>query len=181
MLQVPTPNPLHVLLEMRTMQQHRNPKDKLVPKLLLPQPPPKLLPTLSFPIWDTLAFLLDPSLSLRPLLVSCLLGSELDHSVSTVHTQVCVHSTTIQSTEYFVYVSCCGLLFFPLHLLAAGAALQSLTSEQLHQLEGMERANVEARIAVLRDVQKLLDSAVLRLNQYSTVMSVIRCVYDVTL
>jgi hypothetical protein len=38
----------------------------------------------------------------------------------------------------------------------------------------MERANVEARITVLRDVQKLLDSAVLRLNQYSTVMSVIR-------
>ena len=40
----------------------------------------------------------------------------------------------------------------------------------------MERANVEARIAVLRDVQKLLDSAVLRLNQYSAVMAVLRWV-----
>jgi len=52
--------------------------------------------------------------------------------------------------------------------------LRSLSDEQLKQLEGMERANVEARIAVLRDVQKLLDSAVLRLNQYTAVMSVIR-------
>ena len=57
---------------------------------------------------------------------------------------------------------------------AAGEALQSLSTEQLMQLEGMERANVEARIAVLRDVQKLLDSAVLRLNQYTTVMTAIR-------
>ena len=62
-------------------------------------------------------------------------------------------------------------------VVAAGTALQSLTEEQLQQLEGMERANVEARIAVLRDVQKLLDSAVLRLNQYTTVMSIIRCVH----
>lgn len=64
------------------------------------------------------------------------------------------------------------------HLVAAGASLQSLSAEQLQQLEGMERANVEARISVLRDVQKLLDSAVLRLNQYSIVMSVIRCAHD---
>ncbi len=60
--------------------------------------------------------------------------------------------------------------FFPL----AGESIQSLSTEQLHQLEGMERANVEARIAVLRDVQKLLDGAVLRLNQYSAVMGTLR-------
>ena len=59
-------------------------------------------------------------------------------------------------------------------LVAGGESLQSLSAEQLAQLEGMERANVEARIAVLRDVQKLLDSAVLRLNQYSAVMATIR-------
>ena len=52
--------------------------------------------------------------------------------------------------------------------------MQALTIEQLQQLEGMERANVEARLTLLRDVQKLLDSAVLRLNQYSTVMAALR-------
>lgn len=50
-------------------------------------------------------------------------------------------------------------------------ALQSLSDEELRALEGMERANVEARIALLRNVQKLLDTAVTQLNQYSTVMA----------
>lgn len=53
----------------------------------------------------------------------------------------------------------------------SGGAQGSLSDEELKFLEGMERANVEARIAVLRDVQKLLDSAVTRLNQYSAVMA----------
>ena len=50
-------------------------------------------------------------------------------------------------------------------------ALRSLSDEQLSSLEGMERANVEARIALLRNVQRLLDAAVAQLNQYSTVMA----------
>ena len=58
-----------------------------------------------------------------------------------------------------------------------GDALQALSLEQLQQLEGMERANVEARLSLLRDVQKLLDSAVLRLNQYTTVMAAVRWVW----
>ena len=48
---------------------------------------------------------------------------------------------------------------------------QGLTDEQLRELEGMERANVEARIALLRNVQQLLDAAVGQLNQYSTIMA----------
>lgn len=52
-----------------------------------------------------------------------------------------------------------------------GDAQRALSDEELKSLEGMERANVEARIAVLRDIQKLLDAAVTRLNQYSTVMA----------
>jgi len=60
------------------------------------------------------------------------------------------------------------------HCAVAGDALKELSVEQLRQLEGMERANVEARLAVLRDVQKLLDGAVLKLNQYSAVMATIR-------
>lgn len=55
-----------------------------------------------------------------------------------------------------------------------GDAMKDLSTDQLHQLEGMERANIEARLVLLRDVQKLLDSAVLRLNQYSVVMATIR-------
>jgi len=50
-------------------------------------------------------------------------------------------------------------------------ALRSLSDDELRALEGMERANVEARIALLRNVQKLLDTAVTQLNQYSTVMA----------
>lgn len=50
-------------------------------------------------------------------------------------------------------------------------ALRSLSDEELQALEGMERANVEARIALLRNVQKLLDTAVTQLNQYSTIMA----------
>ena len=55
----------------------------------------------------------------------------------------------------------------------SGEAMNALSDEELKALEGMERASVEARIAVLRDVQKLLDAAVTRLNQYSTVMAAI--------
>ena len=50
-------------------------------------------------------------------------------------------------------------------------ALKSMSDEDLKALEGMERANVEARIALLRNVQKLLDAAVTKLNQYSTIMA----------
>ena len=47
---------------------------------------------------------------------------------------------------------------------------RDLTDEQLRELEGMERANVEARIALLRNVQQLLDTAVGQLNQYSLII-----------
>ena len=51
------------------------------------------------------------------------------------------------------------------------APLNGLTDEQLRSLEGMQRGNVEARIAVLRNIQRLLDSAVIQMTQYSTVMA----------
>ena len=50
-------------------------------------------------------------------------------------------------------------------------ALRTLTEEQLRSLEGMERGNVEARIAVLRNIQRLLDSAVAQMAQYSVVIA----------
>ncbi len=50
-------------------------------------------------------------------------------------------------------------------------AMRGLSDEELRGLEGMERANVEARIALLRNVQRLLDAAVTQLNQYSVAMA----------
>lgn len=47
---------------------------------------------------------------------------------------------------------------------------RGLTDQQLNDLEGMERANVEARISLLRNVQQLLDDAVGQLNHYSAIM-----------
>ena len=44
--------------------------------------------------------------------------------------------------------------------------LNMLNEEELQALEGSERENVEARIGVLRNIQLLLDSAVVQMNQY---------------
>ena len=41
-----------------------------------------------------------------------------------------------------------------------------LSDEQLHKLEGDERANVEARVLVLRNIQQLLDAAVEQMEVY---------------
>ena len=55
----------------------------------------------------------------------------------------------------------------------AGAApppnLAALSEEELRQLEGSERHNVEARIKLLQRIQLLLDTAVTLMGQYSTV------------
>merc|ERR1712083_414929 len=46
-----------------------------------------------------------------------------------------------------------------------------LTDEELKAMEGNERANVEARIKCLRNIQVLLDAAVMEMQQYSSVVS----------
>ena len=56
--------------------------------------------------------------------------------------------------------------------------MSNLTQEQLQNLEGMERANVEARITLLRNVQQMLDGAVAQLNVYSQVMGSLRYVEE---
>ena len=45
-----------------------------------------------------------------------------------------------------------------------------LTEEELKAMEGHERANVEARIKCLRNIQVLLDAAVMEMQQYSSVV-----------
>lgn len=51
------------------------------------------------------------------------------------------------------------------------SVLKGLSDDQLKELEGMERANVEARIILLRNIQQLLDAAVLQMNNYTSVMT----------
>lgn len=46
-----------------------------------------------------------------------------------------------------------------------------LTDDELRAMEGHERANVEARIKCLRNIQVLLDAAVMEMQQYSSVVS----------
>ncbi|KAK9869243.1 hypothetical protein WA026_002993 [Henosepilachna vigintioctopunctata] len=45
--------------------------------------------------------------------------------------------------------------------------LQSLSDEELVQMEGTERANIEARIQCLRNIQIMLDTAVVMMQQYT--------------
>ena len=45
-----------------------------------------------------------------------------------------------------------------------------LTEDELKAMEGHERANVEARIKCLRNIQVLLDAAVMEMQQYSSVV-----------
>ena len=60
--------------------------------------------------------------------------------------------------------------------------LAALSEEELRQLEGMERHNVEARIKLLQRIQSLLDSAVSLMGQYSSIAPPIRLrtVYGLT-
>ena len=55
--------------------------------------------------------------------------------------------------------------------------LSALSVEQLTELEGQERENVEARIKVLRNVHSLLDAVIVQLNQYSTVINTLKYVF----
>ena len=48
--------------------------------------------------------------------------------------------------------------------------LSALSVEQLRDMEGQERENVEARIRVLRNVHSLLDTVIVQLDQYSNVI-----------
>ncbi|XP_042894198.1 E3 ubiquitin-protein ligase synoviolin A-like isoform X2 [Penaeus japonicus] len=47
----------------------------------------------------------------------------------------------------------------------------AMTEDEVRQLEGNERQHVEARIKVLRNIQTLLDAAVVQMNQYASVIA----------
>ncbi|XP_042203219.1 E3 ubiquitin-protein ligase synoviolin-like [Homarus americanus] len=46
-----------------------------------------------------------------------------------------------------------------------------MTEDEVRQLEGNERQHVEARIQVLRNIQTLLDAAVVQMNQYASIVA----------
>lgn len=51
------------------------------------------------------------------------------------------------------------------------ANLGALSDAELQAMEGQERRHLEARIRVLRDIQTLLDAAVLQMNQYGALVA----------
>ena len=53
-------------------------------------------------------------------------------------------------------------------------SLDGLSDEELRAMEGVERGNIEARIQWLRDIQALLDGAMLLMQQYNIVAAASR-------
>jgi len=49
-----------------------------------------------------------------------------------------------------------------------------LSNEEVHAMEGQERQHVEARIQCLRNIQTLLDAAVVQMQQYSAIVAAMR-------
>ncbi|KAG0725694.1 E3 ubiquitin-protein ligase synoviolin B [Chionoecetes opilio] len=47
----------------------------------------------------------------------------------------------------------------------------AMTEDEVRRMEGSERQHVEARVRVLRNIQTLLDAAVVQMNQYASVVA----------
>ncbi len=60
----------------------------------------------------------------------------------------------------------------------APSNMSGLSGDELNAMEGTERENVEARIQWLRDIQALLDGAMLLISQYNQVASQMRYVMN---
>lgn len=60
-------------------------------------------------------------------------------------------------------------MFMPNSFPRPPADMSGLSVEELRAMEGIERENIEARIQWLRDIQSLLDGAMLLIQQYNTV------------
>ncbi|WAR18781.1 SYVNB-like protein [Mya arenaria] len=60
-------------------------------------------------------------------------------------------------------------MFMPYSFPRPPTSMSGLTAEELLVMEGTERENVEARVQWLRDIQALLDGAMVLMQQYNTV------------
>ncbi|XP_042903423.1 E3 ubiquitin-protein ligase synoviolin [Parasteatoda tepidariorum] len=70
----------------------------------------------------------------------------------------------------------CMPFFLPPPPPIPAADLSSLSVEELQAMEGQERENLEARIRCLRNIQTMLDGAVLQMQQYSSLVASMRSV-----
>ncbi|CDW53325.1 zf-RING 2 domain containing protein [Trichuris trichiura] len=64
-----------------------------------------------------------------------------------------------------------NFLFFKVLPFPSPPNFVGLTDEEVRQMEGVERASVEARVRALRNISTLLDAALVQLQQYSTVLN----------
>ncbi|XP_060577848.1 E3 ubiquitin-protein ligase synoviolin A-like isoform X2 [Ruditapes philippinarum] len=60
-------------------------------------------------------------------------------------------------------------MFMPNNFPRPPSSLSGLSVEELRSMEGVERENIEARIQWLRDIQALLDGAMLLMQQYNSI------------
>lgn len=103
-------------------------------------------------------------------------------SPSSSNTQMPSHSTTSSSNNNNNNPATVFMAPFPLPFLIPPPPLlpandlSSLSMEELQAMEGQERQNVEARIQCLRQIQTLLDAAVMQMQQYSSVVASLRTV-----
>ena len=73
--------------------------------------------------------------------------------------------------KFILSLYCNGVLLgFP----TPPTSMSGLSDEELQMMEGVERSNVEARIQWLKDIQALLDGAMVLINQYNTVASQVK-------
>ncbi|GIX70759.1 RING-type E3 ubiquitin transferase, partial [Caerostris extrusa] len=69
-----------------------------------------------------------------------------------------------------VYI-CQLFLVFPPPPPIPATDLSSLSTEELEAMAGQERENLEARIRCLRNIQTMLDGAIMQMQQYSSLIA----------
>ena len=74
------------------------------------------------------------------------------------------------SVPLFFFINAVCILVIPPPMPSSN--LSHFTVEELHKMEGDERENVEKRIKCLRNIQTLLDAAVLQMEQYSHITQI---------
>ena len=79
--------------------------------------------------------------------------------------------------DKYLHSHCIAVVTLPLFYLIGMSPpmpppnFSGLSDEELRAMEGMERQHVQARIECLKNIQSLLDAAVIQMQQYSTLIS----------
>ena len=134
-----------------------------------PQPPPNVPPPVSPP-----SFIGMPPVAPQPNMQ----GSSMDANATGIPTSMFPPPASSNHfmagvPPFFMTPPFMGAPFAPPVFPSSNLDLSNLTPEQLQQMEGQERENIEARIHVLKNVHSLLDAAIIQLNQYSQVITML--------